>query len=208
MLVKTAGVQKLVVVINKMDDATVKWDKERYACNPLLPRSVQLISRHSYDEIVSKLSPYLKGTGFNPKTDVTFIPVSAYTGANMKEKVDPSLCSWFKGESLLGFLDTMPLNDRKNNAPLLMPITEKYNDMGTVVVGKIESGRIRKGAQLTLMPNKVRSSPLHIASCEAGSTRRPDAGRSHQYHERERSWRVATCGTERRQRPCTTARRQ
>lgn len=48
----------------------------------------------------------------------------------------------------------MPMVDRKINAPLMMPVTEKYKDMGTVIVGKIESGRLRKGEALTLMPNK------------------------------------------------------
>lgn len=44
--------------------------------------------------------------------------------------------------------------DRKVNAPLMMPVTEKYKDMGTIIVGKIESGHMRKGDTLTLMPNK------------------------------------------------------
>ena len=44
--------------------------------------------------------------------------------------------------------------DRKVNAPLMMPVTEKYKDMGTIVVGKIESGHLRKGDTLVLMPNK------------------------------------------------------
>jgi len=35
-----------------------------------------------------------------------------------------------------------------------MPVSEKYKDMGTIIVGKIESGHIRKGDTLTLMPNK------------------------------------------------------
>lgn len=44
--------------------------------------------------------------------------------------------------------------DRKVNAPLMMPVTEKYKDMGTIIVGKIESGHLRKGDTLILMPNK------------------------------------------------------
>ena len=44
--------------------------------------------------------------------------------------------------------------DRKVNAPLMVPISEKYKDMGTIVVGKIESGHLRKGDTLLLMPNK------------------------------------------------------
>jgi len=45
--------------------------------------------------------------------------------------------------------------DRKINAPLMMPVSEKYKDMGTVVVGKIESGHLKKGDNLILMPNKT-----------------------------------------------------
>ncbi|KWU41026.1 hypothetical protein RHOSPDRAFT_23753, partial [Rhodotorula sp. JG-1b] len=137
MLVKTAGVQKLVVVVNKMDDPTVNWDKERY------------------DEIVGKLSPFLKGTGYNLKTDVTFIPVSGFTGANIKVAVDRKIAPWVEGEPLLTFLDQMPLLDRKTNAPLMVPISEKYSDMGCVVVGKLESGKVRKNQDLLLMPNKT-----------------------------------------------------
>lgn len=65
-----------------------------------------------------------------------------------------------RGPSLLEFLDAMPVLDRKNNAPLMMPISEKYSDMGTVVVGKVESGRLKKGQNLLLMPNKVSSSRI------------------------------------------------
>ncbi|GAA5917497.1 hypothetical protein JCM8208_005176 [Rhodotorula glutinis] len=137
MLVKTAGVSKLIVVVNKMDDPTVNWDKARY------------------DEIVTKLSPFLKGTGYNMKTDVTFIPVSGFTGANIKEPADRKLAPWVEGPPLLSFLDDLPITDRKNNAPLMIPISEKYADMGCVVVGKIESGKVRKGADLLLMPNKT-----------------------------------------------------
>ncbi|KAG8710966.1 translation termination factor GTPase eRF3 [Ceratobasidium sp. 394] len=137
MLVKTAGVSKVVVVINKMDDPTVQWSVERY------------------NEIKDKLTPFLRGSGFNPKTDVNFIPVSAYTGANLKEKAANSVCSWHDGPPLLELLDTMPMVDRKINGPVMMPISEKYKDMGTVVVGKLESGRVHKNDSLLLMPNKT-----------------------------------------------------
>lgn len=48
----------------------------------------------------------------------------------------------------------MPMVDRHLHAPLMMPISEKYKDLGTIVVGKIESGHIRKGDTLLLMPNR------------------------------------------------------
>ena len=78
MLVKTAGVSKVVVVINKMDDSTVDWQKSRY------------------DEIKDKLTPFVKAAGFNPKTDVTFVPVSAYTGVNLKDRASKSLVPWWE----------------------------------------------------------------------------------------------------------------
>jgi len=145
-LVKTAGVQRLIVVVNKMDDPSVNWEKERY------------------DDIVTKLSPFLKASGFNPKTDVTFIPVSAYSGANLKDKVAASECAWYDGPPLLTYLDSLDMGDRKMSASLKMPVSEKYADMGTYVVGKLESGRMKKGDSLVLMPNKTSVEVLAIFS--------------------------------------------
>ena len=31
----------------------------------------------------------------------------------------------------------------------------RYNDMGTIVIGKVESGCCKKGESLLIMPNKV-----------------------------------------------------
>lgn len=49
MLAKTLGLKYLIVVINKMDDGTVEWSKERY------------------DEIQNTLNPFLRQCGFNIK---------------------------------------------------------------------------------------------------------------------------------------------
>ena len=78
MLVKTAGVSKVIVVINKMDEPTVEWSKARF------------------DEIKDKITPFIRAAGFNIKTDVTFIPVSAYTGANLKDPLTKDVCSWWE----------------------------------------------------------------------------------------------------------------
>ncbi|ORX52454.1 hypothetical protein DM01DRAFT_1408321 [Hesseltinella vesiculosa] len=134
MLAKTSGINKLIVVVNKMDDPTVQWDQARY------------------DEILSKFTPFLKQTGFNPKKDVIFMPVSGFSGANIKDRSKD--CKWYSGPSLLETLDDLKTMDRKINAPFMMPVAEKYKDMGTIVVGKIESGHVKKGQSLMLMPNK------------------------------------------------------
>ncbi|KAH8830821.1 P-loop containing nucleoside triphosphate hydrolase protein [Flagelloscypha sp. PMI_526] len=138
MLVKTAGVSKVIIVINKMDDPTVNWDGARY------------------NEIKDKLTPFARSAGFNPKTDITWIPVSAYKGVNLKDRIPAGLAPWYRylDPSFLEFLDKMPMVDRKTNGPLMVPVSEKYKDMGTIVVGKIESGALRKGDSLVLMPNK------------------------------------------------------
>jgi translation elongation factor EF-1alpha len=60
----------------------------------------------------------------------------------------------YSGPSLLEHLDELPMVDRKVKAPVMIPISEKYKDMGTIAVGKLESGHIRKGDTLLLMPNK------------------------------------------------------
>ncbi|KAK6180762.1 hypothetical protein SNE40_008756 [Patella caerulea] len=136
MLVKTAGVKHLVVLINKMDDPTVEWAEERYI------------------ECKEKLVPYLKKCGFNPKTDIFFMPCSGLTGAFLKEEVSEDICPWYRGPSLLNFLDEFAPLERDVNAPVRLPIADRYKDMGTIVLGKIESGVISKNLQLLLMPNK------------------------------------------------------
>jgi len=136
MLVKTAGVRHLIVVINKMDDPTVEWDEERY------------------NEIKDKLTPYLKKCGFNPKTDLFYIPVSGLTGAFLKERRS-DVCPWFDGPPLIEYLDNLAPMDRMAEGPLRLPIVDRYKDMGTIILGKVESGTIKRGQVLTMMPNKV-----------------------------------------------------
>lgn len=58
------------------------------------------------------------------------------------------------GPSLLEHLDKLPMVDRKMKSPVMIPVSEKYKDMGTIAVGKLESGHVRKGETLLLMPNK------------------------------------------------------
>lgn len=61
----------------------------------------------------------------------------------------------YSGPSLLEYLDTMPVLNRKLDGPLIMPISEKYKDMGTMVVGKIEAGHLRLHQELLVMPNRT-----------------------------------------------------
>ncbi|PNS15089.1 Eukaryotic peptide chain release factor GTP-binding subunit [Sphaceloma murrayae] len=136
-LAKTQGVNKLVVVVNKMDDPTVEWSEERFK------------------ECTSKLGVFLKGVGYNPKTDLTFMPVSAQTTVGIKDRVPKALAPWYDGPSLLEYLDNMQTLDRKLNAPLMMPVSAKYRDLGTMIEGKIDSGVLKKDMKYLLMPTKA-----------------------------------------------------
>lgn len=136
MLAKTQGVNKLIVVINKMDDPTVEWSHERYL------------------ECTTKLAQFLKGTGYNLKNDVFFMPVAAQTSQNIKDRLPKGKASWYEGPSLLEYLDSMSALERKVNAPFMMPVNAKYKDLGTMIDGKIEAGVIKKGMNLVMMPRK------------------------------------------------------
>ncbi|KAL7951627.1 translation release factor eRF3 [Trichoderma barbatum] len=136
MLAKTQGVNKLIVAINKMDDVTVEWSEERYK------------------ECTTKLQQFLKGTGYNLKTDVYFIPVAAQMSMNIKDRLPAGVAPWWKGPSLLEYLDGMQALERKVNAPFMMPVNAKYRDLGTMVDGKIEAGVVKKGMSLIMMPRK------------------------------------------------------
>jgi len=65
-----------------------------------------------------------------------------------------------RGPPLIEFMDNMEILDRDVNAPFMFPVSEKYNEMGTMVMGKIESGRVKKGDTVLVMPNKVSSRVL------------------------------------------------
>uniref|UniRef100_A0A8C2BGE1 G1 to S phase transition 1, like n=1 Tax=Cyprinus carpio TaxID=7962 RepID=A0A8C2BGE1_CYPCA len=138
MLAKTAGVKHLIVLVNKMDDPTVNWSLERY------------------EECKEKLVPFLKKVGFNPRKDVHFMPCSGLTGANLKEPAE--YCPWYIPfiwffnfqKSIMGHFKKM----------LLVFL----QDMGTVILGKLESGSISKAQQLVMMPNRHTVEVLSLLS--------------------------------------------
>lgn len=156
-LAKTLGVSKLVVVVNKMDDPTVGWSKERY------------------DEIESKMVPFLKTSGYNVKKDVQFLPISGLMGFNIKRRLDKKVCGWWSGSCLFEILDSIEIPLRDSKGPLRMPIIDKYKDMGTVAMGKIESGSIHEGDSLLVMPNNASVKVLGI-QCDENRTTQAGSG--------------------------------
>ena len=53
-------------------------------------------SKERYDEIVTKLTPFLRSCGYNPKKDIEFLPMSGLLGHNIKDTVPASQCPWYK----------------------------------------------------------------------------------------------------------------
>jgi elongation factor 1-alpha len=146
LLAYTLGVRQLIVAINKMD--TTKWSESRF------------------DEIVKETSNFIKKVGYNPKT-VPFVPISGWHGDNMIEK--SSNMTWFKGwtkESkagsskgftLLEAIDSIEPPLRPSDKPLRLPLQDVYKigGIGTVPVGRVETGIIKAGMVVTFAPANV-----------------------------------------------------
>jgi len=132
LLAKTLGVDKLLLTINKMDDPSVEWQQSRY------------------DEIVKKLQPFLKSSGFKEE-QVVFLPISGLTGDNVKERKKTP--DWYTGKTLLDALDTLHVPPRNADAPLRIPMLDGYKDMGApMAIGKVEQGTVKPGMKCIVMP--------------------------------------------------------
>ena len=90
-LARSLGIEKLVIVVNKMDEATVSWKKARW------------------DQIQTELTPFLQQNGFK-ESDIFWVPISGLTGQNIVEPVSSDVCSWYSGPTLLDILDNMPID--------------------------------------------------------------------------------------------------
>lgn len=83
------------------------------------------------------------------------MPCSGITGMGIKEQISESVCPWYRGPAFIPFIDELPSLNRNTGGPFIMPIVDKYKDMGTVLMGKVESGMAKKGINLLVMPNRV-----------------------------------------------------
>ena len=111
---------------------------------------------------------YLKKIGYNPEK-VPKIPLSGWTGDNLFENPasDHPLMKWYKGQSLLAALDAMEPPKRPVEKPLRLPLQDVYKigGIGTVPVGRVETGVIKPGMQCTFAPagvtTEVKSVEMH-----------------------------------------------
>ncbi|XP_037047570.1 HBS1-like protein [Bradysia coprophila] len=136
MLVKSLGISQLGVVVNKLD--TVNWSKERF------------------DEIVSKLSVFLRKTGFKDD-DITYIPCSGLTGENLvNPPSDSELVSWYNGPTLIQVIDKFKMPERSIDKPFRMSVSDIYKgtSSGFCVYGRIETGVLRTNDKILVCPLK------------------------------------------------------
>jgi len=137
-LLRTCGVKHMICVINKMDDR--QWEKERY------------------DEILSKLVPFFKQNGFAEKAkNLTFMPVSGLSGLGLAKPVGDA-APWYSGPHLLEYINGLTLPEtRTDKDPLCIPVVSAIKDDGKLLVnGKIESGCVVLGDELTILPAKTK----------------------------------------------------
>jgi elongation factor 1-alpha len=149
-LAKVLGINQIVVAVNKMD--AVNYDESKF---------------NEVREAVGKL---LTSLGYK-LDNVPFVPVSAYVGDNVVKKSDK--LGWYKGNTLLGTLDDKLVAPEKPvDKPLRLPVQDVYTitGVGTVPVGRVETGVLKPGDKIVFMPSgaqgEVKSVEMHHKQLE------------------------------------------
>jgi elongation factor 1-alpha len=143
-LARTLGITQLIIGINKMDAS--KYEEKRY------------------NEVKEQLSQLIKMVGYNP-ANIHFIPMSSFKGANIATHAPET--PWYKGVTLLEALDTLQPPEKPTNLPLRLPIQDVYSisGIGTVPVGRIETGIMKKGMKVSFQPankdGEIKSIEMH-----------------------------------------------
>ncbi|MFY9195370.1 MAG: translation elongation factor EF-1 subunit alpha [Methanoculleus sp.] len=131
-LARTLGINQLIIGINKMD--VVKYDEKRY------------------EEVKEQLSQLIKIVGYKPE-NTSFIPMSAFVGDNIAKLSENT--PWYKGPTVLDALNALVEPEKPTELPLRLPIQDVYSisGIGTVPVGRVETGVMKKGMKVVFMPS-------------------------------------------------------
>jgi elongation factor 1-alpha len=155
-LCKTLGVDQVVVLINKMDDNTVNWSKDRY------------------DVVKAMAENLMKTVGYNT-SKIHFIPASGWKGDNLVRKSENM--PWYTGPTLFEALDQFVEPSLPVEKPLRLPVQDVFTitGVGTVPVGRIETGKMKVGESIVIMPSgakaEIKSMETHhtpMQSAQAG----------------------------------------
>jgi len=167
LLAYTLGVKQMIIGVNKMDSTEPPYCGKRF------------------DEIKKEVTAYIKKIGYNPDT-VPFCPISGFQGDNMLEA--SANMPWFKcwevkkgskdkkttvtGVTLLQALDQIDPPKRPTDKALRLPLQDVYKigGIGTVPVGRVETGILKPGMVVTFAPSavttEVKSVEMHHQSLE------------------------------------------
>lgn len=143
-LSRTLGINQLIIAVNKMDASDYSEDR--------------------YNEVKEDVSKLLGMVGFKA-SEIPFIPTSAFEGDNISKSSENT--PWYKGPSILEALDLLVEPDKPDKLPLRIPVQDAYtiSGIGTVPVGRVETGIMRKGETVTFMPSgatgEVKSIEMH-----------------------------------------------
>ncbi|KAF7591812.1 Hsp70 suppressor, GTPase facilitates ribosomal subunit dissociation [Aspergillus hancockii] len=135
LLVRSMGVQRIIVAVNKMD--SVQWSKDRY------------------DEIEQQVSSFLTTAGFQPK-NIAFVPCSGISGDNVTKRSEDPNVSWYTGRTLIEELEATEPYSHALDKPLRMTIGDVFR--GSVqnplsISGRIDAGSLQMGDQIITMPS-------------------------------------------------------
>ncbi|KAM0791514.1 hypothetical protein ACM66B_005965 [Microbotryomycetes sp. NB124-2] len=135
-LVRSLGVQQLVVAVNKLD--AVGWAQSRF------------------ESIREQLRPFLTQLGFQP-SKVAFVPVGAMSGENIVTRTSDILNAWYEGPTLVEQLDSLDVPKRALDAPLRIPVSNVFRGQsatasGLAVSGRVETGIVQAGERLCALP--------------------------------------------------------
>lgn len=132
-LSRTLGVNQLIVGINKMD--MVKYDQKKF------------------EEVKKQVSDLVKTVGYKPE-EIQFIPMASFPGDNVAKK--STNMPWYTGPSLLEAIDNLKEPEKPRNLPLRLPIQDVYKiaGIGTVPVGRVETGVMKVGDKVIIVPGR------------------------------------------------------
>lgn len=150
-LLKTLGVNQIIVAINKMDAVDYKEE--------------------GYKAAVEKGAKLVRSVGYKVDS-VPFVPVSGWKGDNLVKRSDKM--PWYKGKTLMEAFDDFVVADKPIGKPLRVPIQDVYSitGVGTVPVGRVETGVMKPGDKIVVMPSGAQG---EIKSIETHHTPQPSA---------------------------------
>jgi small GTP-binding protein len=144
-IAKLLGIEQLGVVVNKMDKIGYQKDV--------------------FDEIVENLKKILNEIGYSSES-IHFFPVSAWEGENVIKKSEKT--PWYQGGTLMEFLENkIKTPESFANLPLAFLVQDKYSEeVGEILVGKIETGKLIKGEEILFLPERKKSKIKEIKDSE------------------------------------------